>query len=67
LDRPIRTLSGAVRRVLRPGPLKDALHGVPVGHPAHPPLTDLPIGLWMSAAVLDLMPGTRRASQATNS
>jgi hypothetical protein len=28
-----------------------------------PPLTDLPIGLWMSAAVLDLMPGTRRASQ----
>ncbi|GAA4330726.1 hypothetical protein GCM10023178_43740 [Actinomadura luteofluorescens] len=63
LDRPIRVLSGAVRRVLRPGPVKDALHGVPVGHPAHAPLTDLPIGLWMSAAVLDLVPGTRRASQ----
>ncbi|TDD68273.1 Rieske (2Fe-2S) protein, partial [Actinomadura darangshiensis] len=28
------------------------------------PLTDVPIGMWMSAAVLDLMPGTRRASQA---
>ncbi|TDC49677.1 (2Fe-2S)-binding protein [Actinomadura sp. KC345] len=64
LDRTIRVLSTAVRRTLRPGPVKDALHGVPVGHPAHPPLTDVPMGLWMSAAVLDLMPGTRRASQA---
>lgn len=63
LDRTIRVLSTAVRRTLRPGPVKDALHGVPVGHPAHPPLTDIPIGLWVSAAVLDLMPGTRRAAQ----
>lgn len=63
LDRTIRVLSTAVRRTLRPGPVKDALHGVPVGHPAHPPLTDVPVGLWLSAAVLDLMPGTRRASQ----
>lgn len=64
LDRVIRVLSTAVRRTLRPGPVKDALHGVPVGHPAHPPLTDIPMGCWMSAAVLDLMPGTRRASRA---
>ncbi|TDE37333.1 Rieske 2Fe-2S domain-containing protein [Actinomadura sp. 6K520] len=63
LDRTIRALSTAVRRTLRTGPVKDTLHGVPIGHPAHPPLTDLPMGLWMSAAVLDLMPGTRRASQ----
>ncbi|WP_131735635.1 Rieske 2Fe-2S domain-containing protein [Actinomadura roseirufa] len=64
LDRVIGVLSGAVRRTLRPGPVKDALHGVPAGHPAHPPLTDVPMGCWISAAVLDLMPGTRRASQA---
>ncbi|MCP9952395.1 hypothetical protein LUX33_30810 [Actinomadura madurae] len=64
LDRTIRVLSTAVRRTLRPGPVKDTLHGVPFGHPAHPPLTDVPIGMWVSAAVLDLMPGTRRASQA---
>ncbi|SFO24373.1 Rieske (2Fe-2S) protein [Actinomadura madurae] len=64
LDRTIRVLSTAVRRTLRPGPVKDTLHGVPFGHPAHPPLTDVPIGMWLSAAVLDLMPGTRRASQA---
>lgn len=63
LDRTIRALATAVRRTLRTGPVKDTLHGVPIGHPAHPPLTDLPMGLWMSAAVLDLMPGTRRASQ----
>ncbi|MFA1546575.1 Rieske 2Fe-2S domain-containing protein [Actinomadura chokoriensis] len=64
LDGTIRTLSTAVRRTLRPGPVKDALHGVPVGHPAHPPLTDVPVGMWLSAAVLDLMPGTGRAAQA---
>ncbi|MFI0486813.1 Rieske 2Fe-2S domain-containing protein [Actinomadura sp. 9N215] len=63
LDRVIRVLSLAVRRALPPGPVKDALHGVPLGHPAHPPLTDMPIGFWVSAAVLDLMPGQRRASQ----
>jgi hypothetical protein len=64
LDRTIRVLSTAVRRTVHPGPVKDALHGVPLGHPAHPPLTDVPFGLWLSAAVLDLVPGTRRASQA---
>ncbi|WP_433330538.1 Rieske 2Fe-2S domain-containing protein [Spirillospora sp. CA-294931] len=64
LDRTIRTISTGVQRVLRPGPVKDALHGVPAGHPAHPPLTDLPVGCWVSAAVLDLIPGTGRASQA---
>ncbi|MGK5555606.1 Rieske 2Fe-2S domain-containing protein [Actinomadura kijaniata] len=64
LDRAARAISGAVRAALPQGPVKDALHGVPTGHPAHPPLTDLPMGAWMSAAVLDLLPGTRRASQA---
>jgi nitrite reductase/ring-hydroxylating ferredoxin subunit/uncharacterized membrane protein len=63
LDRAIRTLSMALQRTLQPGPVKDALHGVPAGHPAHPPLTDLPIGAWTSAAILDLFPGTARASQ----
>lgn len=63
LDRTIQVLSTAVRRTLRPGPVKDALHGVPLGHPAHPPLTDVPVGLWISAGVLDLVPGTGRAAQ----
>ncbi|RFS87127.1 (2Fe-2S)-binding protein [Actinomadura spongiicola] len=63
LDRVIRVMATGVRRTLRPGPVKDALHGVPLGHPAHPPLSDMPIGFWVSAAVLDLLPGGRRASQ----
>ena len=63
LDRPARGLAGAVLRILPPGRLKDVLHGVPLGHPAHPPLTDLPIGCWMAATTLDLLPGTERAAQ----
>jgi nitrite reductase/ring-hydroxylating ferredoxin subunit len=63
LDRPTQAIAGLVRRTLRPGRAKNALHGVPVGHPAHPPLTDLPMGCWMSAAVLDMVPGTERAAQ----
>ncbi|SEG71143.1 Ferredoxin subunit of nitrite reductase or a ring-hydroxylating dioxygenase [Thermomonospora echinospora] len=63
LDGAIRTISSAISRVLRPGPVKDLLHGVPVGHPAHPPLTDVSVGCWTSAAILDLLPGTERASR----
>lgn len=46
-----------------------AARGEPLGHPAHPPLTDLPIGFWTSAWVLDLVglvrrrPSTRSAAQ----
>jgi nitrite reductase/ring-hydroxylating ferredoxin subunit len=64
LDRPTQMIAGMVRRSLRPGRTKNALHGVPFGHPAHPPLTDFPMGCWMSAAVLDMVPGTGRAAQA---
>ncbi|MBA9001860.1 MULTISPECIES: Rieske 2Fe-2S domain-containing protein [Thermomonospora] len=63
LDGGVRGISAVISRVLRPGPVKDALHGVPMGHPAHPSLTDVPMGCWMSAAVLDLMPGTERAAR----
>jgi nitrite reductase/ring-hydroxylating ferredoxin subunit/uncharacterized membrane protein len=63
LDRPVRTISRTIRKVLRPGPVKDLLHGVPAGHPAHPPLTDVPVGCWLSAGILDLLPGTERASE----
>ena len=64
LDGTIRAISSTISRLLRPGPVKDALHGVPVGHPAHPPLTDVPVGCWTSAAILDLIPGTERAAEA---
>jgi len=33
------------------------LRGRPVGHAVHPPMTDVPIGSWLSASVLDLVGG----------
>ena len=33
----------------------NALHGVWLGHPLHPVLTDIPIGSWTAAAVLDAL------------
>lgn len=35
--------------------MKDFLHGVWLGHPLHPVLTDVPIGAWTAAAVLDTL------------
>src|SRR5438477_11689149 len=34
--------------------LKDVLHGRQIGHSLHPIATDLPIGLWTSAMLLDI-------------
>ncbi|TPE46203.1 DUF2231 domain-containing protein [Pontibacter mangrovi] len=35
--------------------IKNALHGTWLGHPLHPAITDVPIGAWTAAAVLDLL------------
>ncbi|MFD2512568.1 Rieske 2Fe-2S domain-containing protein [Pontibacter locisalis] len=35
--------------------VKDMLHGTWLGHPLHPAITDVPIGSWTTAAVLDTM------------
>jgi nitrite reductase/ring-hydroxylating ferredoxin subunit/uncharacterized membrane protein len=37
--------------------LKDLLSGTWLGHPVHPPLTDVVIGAWTSALALDLVGG----------
>lgn len=36
---------------------KDALHGTWLGHPLHPVLTDVPVGAWTVALVLDALEG----------
>jgi nitrite reductase/ring-hydroxylating ferredoxin subunit/uncharacterized membrane protein len=64
LDDATTAITRVVRKALRRTGTADLLHGVPIGQPAHPPLVRLPIGCWASAAVLDLLPGTSRASQA---
>lgn len=35
--------------------IKNALHGTWLGHPLHPVMTDVPIGAWTVALVLDIM------------
>jgi uncharacterized membrane protein len=52
-------LGRAADVVLPDGPVLDAARGRWLGHPVHPMLTDLPIGFWTSAFVLDLLPTSR--------
>ena len=40
-------------RLIRPGKLRDALHGVWLGHPVHPMLVQVTAGAWLSASILD--------------
>ncbi|MFI7449442.1 Rieske 2Fe-2S domain-containing protein [Nonomuraea sp. NPDC049714] len=61
MDRPIMGLAKAVRARIRPGLLRDVLHGVPTGKPLHPPLAGVTLGCWMSAALLDLAKADPRA------
>jgi nitrite reductase/ring-hydroxylating ferredoxin subunit len=64
LDPAAQALAGVVRRQVGTGARADALHGVWLGQPVHPALTGLPMGFWTSAAVLDFVPGSQRASKA---
>jgi nitrite reductase/ring-hydroxylating ferredoxin subunit len=61
LDGLADALQRGVEAVLR-GRLRDTLHGVWLGHPLHPALVQLPAGAWMSAAVLDAVPGAGSAA-----
>jgi nitrite reductase/ring-hydroxylating ferredoxin subunit/uncharacterized membrane protein len=57
LDAVAKPLGKIVRGRFPPGAFKDALSGVPLGHPLHPVLTDIPIGTWVSATLLDVLGG----------
>ncbi len=61
MDRPISALAKAVHARIRPGPLRDMLHGVPAGKPMHPPLAGITLGCWTSAALLDFAKADPRA------
>ena len=51
---PVRAV---VKKVAGRGPVKDLLSGTWMGHSLHPMLTDIPIGSFTSAAVLDIVAG----------
>src|SRR5438477_6555445 len=58
LDQAAESLQHAVRKVIpQQSELKDALSGTWLGHPLHPPLTDIVIGSWTSALLVDLFGG----------
>jgi nitrite reductase/ring-hydroxylating ferredoxin subunit/uncharacterized membrane protein len=63
LDTPSDVGAKALRGVIRPGPVEDALSGTPLGHPAHPMLVAVPIGAWTSALVLDAVGADETATR----
>ncbi|MFD8595345.1 Rieske 2Fe-2S domain-containing protein [Kitasatospora sp. NPDC059646] len=52
LDPAAERLADLVR-ALPLGRARDVLHGVPLGHPLHPALAQVPIGCWLAAGLLD--------------
>lgn len=59
IDQVGKPASKAVAKAVSNRTLKDLLSGTWLGHPLHPLLTDVPIGSWTSAFVLDIVGGER--------
>ena len=57
LDGPAQAIGKRARAALGGGPVKDALSGTWLGHALHPALTDVVIGSFFSATLLDLIGG----------
>jgi nitrite reductase/ring-hydroxylating ferredoxin subunit/uncharacterized membrane protein len=57
LDSPGEKIGKTVRGAIGRGAVKDAVSGTWLGHAVHPMLTDLVIGSFMSATLLDLLGG----------
>lgn len=64
LDRPVQALEPAVRALFGTGARASVLRGDWLGHAVHPLLTDLVLGTWTSASVLDLLGGREWAAPA---
>lgn len=63
LDPVVRAFEPLADALVANRTVRELLHGKPLGHAAHPLLTDLPIGAWTSAAVLDLTGGSESAAR----
>jgi hypothetical protein len=64
LDRPVRAMEHSIDSAFGAGPRGSVLRGEWLGHALHPVLTDLVIGTWTSATVLDLAGGPSSAPAA---
>ena len=65
LERVAEPVAASVKRIVGKGRLKDTLSGTWLEHPLHPLLTDIPIGSFTSASLLDVV-GGRRAEGAAD-
>src|SRR3954465_12770975 len=59
LDAPAKAVGKRVRDTIPKGAVKDAISGTWLGHAIHPLMTDLVIGSFISAPLLDLLGGDR--------
>ncbi|GAA2288851.1 hypothetical protein GCM10010402_53620 [Actinomadura luteofluorescens] len=57
LDKVAEPLSSVVQRAVRPRLVRDLLSGTKLGHPLHPVLTDVAIGAWSMAGLVDVAGG----------
>ena len=63
LDAPAKPYGKKVRGIFKPGPVRDALAGTWLGHALHPLLTDVVIGSFLSATLLDVLGGDDDTAQ----
>ena len=59
LDGAVGVFERITAMIPKQGPVRDVLRGTWLDHPVHPMLTDLPIGFWTSAWVLDIVGGEK--------
>ena len=59
LDGAVGVFERITAMIPKQGPVRDVLRGTWLDHPVHPMLTDLPIGFWTSAWVLDIVGGKK--------
>jgi uncharacterized membrane protein len=65
LDSSRRTAQRVADMLLANRTRRELLHGTWLGHAVHPVMTDLPLGCWVSASLLDLFGGTQSRPAAT--
>jgi uncharacterized membrane protein len=65
LDPAVHLVDPVAGALVESPEVRDALQGRWLGHAVHPLLTDLPLGFWMSAGVLDLLGGRPSRPAAT--
>jgi hypothetical protein len=64
LDRPVQAVEPTVQAVFGTGVRASVLRGEWLGHAVHPVLTDVVLGTWTSATLLDLLAGPDSAASA---